>query len=370
MLKIEREQKRLQSLDQMKLTPAGPGGDFDLREVILNSPAEFLEEIHQKLFLIGKDILVSEESGLKADLLGVDPEGRSVIIAVHDPARPAGFLPAISAAAIIAGWGVDDFLQRVSKKQAADLQRHLSVDFNQLNSAQRVILVAGEFDFDSLTAMEWLNAGGIDILCISVAGANTFKTDADYLWCTAVSTKAAAHEAILLRNGSEGLHVSKAGDEPLDESLNQRLATEVDERRRTEEALRASEERFWTLAQLSPVGIFQTDGEGNFLYVNERWCEIAGLEQPDALGQGWARGMHPDDRDRVLTEWQEATDHAVPFKAEFRFQRTDSGTSWVLGEAAVQRSDAGKVTGYVGTVTELHRVDGVRNRSQMVGQSR
>jgi PAS domain S-box-containing protein len=369
MLKIEREQKRLQSLDQMKLTPEGSGGDFDLREVILNSPGEFLEEIHQKLFLIGKDILVSEESGLKADLLGVDSEGRSVVIALEDPARQNGFLQAISAAAIIAGWGVDELLQRVSKKQAADLQKHLSVEFDQLNSAQRVILVAGEFDFDSLSAMEWLNAAGIDIVCISVAGANTFKTDTDYLWCTPVSTESAAHEAILLRNGDDGLQVSQGGDGAPDESLNERLASEVDERRRTEEALRASEERFWTLAQLSPVGIFQTDGEGNFLYVNERWCEIAGLAQSEALGQGWARGMHPDDRDRVLTEWQEATDHAVPFKAEYRFQRTDGGTSWVLGEAAVQRSDAGKVTGYVGTVTELHRVDGVQNRSQMAGQS-
>lgn len=370
MLKIEKEQKRLQSLDQMKLTPAGPGSDFDLREVILNSPTEFLAEIHQELFLVGKDILVSEESGLKVDLLGFDSEGRSVVISLHDPSRQSGFLEAISAAAMIARWGLEDFLQRVSKKQAADLQKHVRVELNQLNSAQRVILVAGEFDVDSLTAIEWLNNRGIDIMCISVAGANTFRTDADYLWCTPVSTKATEHEGILLRNGAEGLQVSKAPGEAADESLNQRLASEVDERRRTEEALRASEERFWTLAQLSPVGIFQTDSEGNFLYVNERWCEIAGLTQSEALGQGWARGMHPDDRDRVLTEWQEATEHAVPFKAEYRFQRADSGTSWVLGEAAVQRNDAGKVTGYVGTVTELHRVDGVRSRGQMAGQSR
>ena len=370
MLKIEREQKRLQPLDQMKLIPAVSGDGFDLREVILNSPTEFLEEIRQKVFLIGKDILLSEHSDLKVDLLGVDPEGGSVIIALRDPSRPNEFLQAISAAAIIAGWGVDEFLQRVSKKQAADLREHLSVDISKLNSAQRVILIADRFDFESLAAMEWLNAGGIDIVCISVAGANTFKADADYLWCTPVSTASASHQAILMRNGDAGLQVSVGGGGPQVKSLNERLASEVDEHRRTEEALRASEERFWTLAQLSPVGIFQTDGDGDFLYMNERWCEIAGLEQSEALGQGWARSMHSDDRDRVLTEWQEATDHAVPFKTEFRFQRTDGGTSWVLGEAVVQRSDAGKVTGYVGTVTELHRVDGARNRSKVAGHSR
>lgn len=370
MLKIEREQKRLQALDQMKLTPAASGDGFDLREVILNSPTEFLEEIRQKLFLIGKDVLVSEKSSLKADLLGIDQEGRSVVITVQDPERPNQFMKAIAAAGMIAGWGADDFLKRISKKQAEELQKHLTVKLEDLNSAQRALLVADKFDFEALAAMEWLNSGGVDVVCISVAGANTFTTDTEYLWCTPVSTSADAHQAILLRNGDDGLQIGAGnGGNAQVKTLNDQLASEVDERRRAEEALRASEERFWTLAQLSPVGIFQTDGEGNFLYVNERWCEIAGLVQADALGQGWARSMHPDDRDRVLTEWHEATEHAVPFKAEYRFQRTDGGTSWVLGEAAVQRNDSGKVTGYVGTVTELHRVDSTRSRTQAAGQT-
>lgn len=370
MLKIEREQKRLQALDQMKLTPAASGDGFDLREVILNSPTEFIEEIRQKLFLIGKDVLVSEKSSLKADLLGIDQEGRSVIITVQDPERPNQFMKAIAAAGMIAGWGADDFLKRISKKQAEELQKHLTVKLEDLNSAQRALLVADKFDFEALSAMEWLNSGGVDVVCISVASANTFTTDTEYLWCTPVSTSADAHQAILLRNGDDGLQIGVGnGGNAQVKTLNDQLASEVDERRRAEEALRASEERFWTLAQLSPVGIFQTDDEGNFLYVNERWCEIAGLVQADALGQGWARSMHPDDRDRVLTEWQEATEHAVPFKAEYRFQRTDGGTSWVLGEAAVQRNDSGKVTGYVGTVTELHRVDSTRSRTQAADQT-
>ena len=370
MLKIEREQKRLQALDQMKLTPAASGGDFDLREVILNSPAEFLEEIGQKLFLIGKDVLVSEQSSLKADLLGIDQEGRSVVVTVQDPEHQNQFMKAIAAAGMIAGWAPDDFLKRISKKQAEELQKHLTVKLEDLNSGQKALLVADKFDFEALSAMEWLNSGGVDVVCISVAGANTFTTDTEYLWCTPASSASAAQQAILLRNGDDGLQIGAAnGGSAQVKSLNEQLASEVDERRRAEEALRASEERFWTLAQLSPVGIFQTDDEGNFLYVNERWCEIAGLVQADALGQGWARSMHPDDRDRVLTEWHEATEHAVPFKAEYRFQRTDGGTSWVLGEAAVQRNDSGKVTGYVGTVTELHRVDSSRSRTHAAGRT-
>jgi PAS domain S-box-containing protein len=149
-----------------------------------------------------------------------------------------------------------------------------------------------------------------------------------------------------------------------------KLAAEVDRRKQVEQELRASEERYWTLAKLSPVGIFHTDAEGNLIYVNDRWCGMAGLSQQEAQGQGWARGLHSDDRDRVLNNWQETTEQGLPFKAEFRFQRADGGTSWVLGEAAVQKDESGKVSGYVGTVTELHRVDAARGGSLAAGTRR
>src|SRR5207247_10208535 len=48
--------------------------------------------------------------------------------------------------------------------------------------------------------------------------------------------------------------------------------------------LKASEARFRTLSAASPVGMFRTDAEGRFIYVNARWAEIAGVEEADALG--------------------------------------------------------------------------------------
>ena len=369
MLKIDKEHNKLDSLDQMKLTPASNGDGNDLREVILNSPGEFFDEIRQRLFLVGRDVQLSDESDLRADLLALDPKGRSVVVVFDRGTKQAQSVRAISCAALAAKWTAEDFLRRLSTKQADDLRVHLSVDVNSINQGQRVILVAQSFDFESLTATEWLNAGGVDILCVSVARANTFHTDSEYLWCTPVSSTATSRQAVILSNGATGLEVNVAEGVAQLESVTEQLAAETETRQRAEEALRASEERFWTLAQLSPVGICQADAEGNYVYVNERWCDIAGLTQQEALGQGWARSTHPDDRDRVLNEWQEATEHALPFKAEYRFQHADGGTSWVLGEAAVQRNGANKVTGYVGTVTELHRVAAARGREPLGGRT-
>ena len=67
--------------------------------------------------------------------------------------------------------------------------------------------------------------------------------------------------------------------------------------------------------------------------------------------------IHPDDRDRVLHEWAESIDQGTPFKSEYRCLRNDDGTSWVLSEASVQADETGKVIGYVGTMTELHRTE-------------
>jgi PAS domain-containing protein len=41
--------------------------------------------------------------------------------------------------------------------------------------------------------------------------------------------------------------------------------------------LQKSEERYRTLAKISPVGVFRTDPNGAMTYVNPKWCEISGF---------------------------------------------------------------------------------------------
>ena len=55
------------------------------------------------------------------------------------------------------------------------------------------------------------------------------------------------------------------------------------------EELKRSEKLFHTLAQVSPVGIFRTDAQGDFIYVNDRWCDIAGIPMEAALGKELGR---------------------------------------------------------------------------------
>ncbi|MCR4332258.1 MAG: PAS domain S-box protein, partial [Sulfuricaulis sp.] len=131
------------------------------------------------------------------------------------------------------------------------------------------------------------------------------------------------------------------------------IIQDITERMRAMEALRASERRYQTMTEISPVGIFHTDVDGNCLYVNERWCAITGLSIEQARGTAWANALHPEDRERVFAEWNRAVnDHAL-FYAEYRFKRSDGTVTWVLGQARAETDGAGKIIGYVGTITDI-----------------
>ncbi|ASC69604.1 hypothetical protein XM38_005310 [Halomicronema hongdechloris C2206] len=136
-------------------------------------------------------------------------------------------------------------------------------------------------------------------------------------------------------------------------TTHQELQTELQERQQAEARLQASEQRYASLAAAAPVGIFRADPMSNCLYVNDRWCQIAGLSPAAAAGQGWRQGLHPADRDRVITEWQRATQENCPFQLEYRFQRPDGTVTWVYGQVVAERDVTGQAIGYVGTITDI-----------------
>ncbi len=131
------------------------------------------------------------------------------------------------------------------------------------------------------------------------------------------------------------------------------VTRDISEQRQAEEALRGSEALFRTLALHVPVGIYQADTEGMCLYVNNCWCRLAGLTDVQALGDGWTRAIHPEDREKVFAEWDESIRNNRPFFLEYRFI-TPSGTiHWVQGVASPLTTGSGRITGYIGCVSDI-----------------
>jgi PAS domain S-box-containing protein len=122
---------------------------------------------------------------------------------------------------------------------------------------------------------------------------------------------------------------------------------------RAQHRCKLSEQRYKTLTSHAPVGIFETDAEGNCLLVNERWCEMAGLSPEKAQGQGWVNALHPEDRDYVRREWYEAAETEREFRSEYRFRTPQGKVTWLSGSAIALRQEDRKITGYIGTVTDI-----------------
>jgi two-component system, sensor histidine kinase and response regulator len=118
-------------------------------------------------------------------------------------------------------------------------------------------------------------------------------------------------------------------------------------------AQKESEQLYASLTEAAPVGIFRTDLQGNCLYVNERWCEISGLDLIAALGKGWIQGIYPDDRKFVLAEWDNSIKENRSFSLEYRFQNNHEKITWVYGQSAAEHNIYGEIIGYIGTVTDI-----------------
>jgi PAS domain S-box-containing protein len=131
------------------------------------------------------------------------------------------------------------------------------------------------------------------------------------------------------------------------------LFEDITDRKAAEQSLQESEQRYATLAQTIPVGVFRTDRHGNRLYVNDRWQEITGIPTDEPSESEWTAALHPQDRDRVVTAWNDCVQRQIFFEEEYRFQRPDNTVGWVLGRAIPQTDDEDNVVGVVGSITDI-----------------
>jgi PAS domain S-box-containing protein len=129
--------------------------------------------------------------------------------------------------------------------------------------------------------------------------------------------------------------------------------TDITARKQAEEALRESESRFRLLASVTAVGIFQTGARGEILFVNSTYLALTGLSEEEAYGPDGKMAIHPEDRERVVREWQEAVSAGIGFSAEYRHLLPDGSVNWVRMLGRPFLDGAGAVGGHVGALVDI-----------------
>ena len=135
-------------------------------------------------------------------------------------------------------------------------------------------------------------------------------------------------------------------------TLGLQVAGQLDLRRRAA-ALRDSERRFRTLTDSAPVGIFETDADGAFAYVNIALCELMDLDPDDLIGRPWVDSVHREDRDGVYTKWMASIADGSDFADEMRLLRRDGAYIWVQCDAVALVGTDGDGTDFLGTCLDI-----------------
>ncbi|HEV8201184.1 MAG TPA: response regulator [Candidatus Polarisedimenticolia bacterium] len=119
--------------------------------------------------------------------------------------------------------------------------------------------------------------------------------------------------------------------------------------------LAQSEERFRTLSDASPIGIFQTDPAGRCQYTNGQWHALTGLSREQCLGTEWTRTVHAADRDRVEAAWRRTGRSGEDFDEELRFETSFAEPRWVRVRSTIVRGRDGTVHERIGTAEDVTR---------------
>lgn len=162
-----------------------------------------------------------------------------------------------------------------------------------------------------------------------------------------------------MKHRSNSIEVDKLREQ-LNElgAANEKLRAELTQCRNSALAMLQSEQLLLALVSKIPVGIFATDANGNFLFVNEVWSEIAEIPPEKAVGKGWINAVHPDDRESVYKAWQTAAGDRHEFSYECCYRTQTGKTRWVLCRAQANLSDAGVIEGYFGTIIDITKRKG------------
>ncbi|MEN9214744.1 MAG: EAL domain-containing protein [Gloeomargarita sp. DG_1_6_bins_138] len=134
--------------------------------------------------------------------------------------------------------------------------------------------------------------------------------------------------------------------------------SDITERRRAEQALRESQERYALAVAGANDGLWDWDLTTNQMYFSQRWQEMLGYQageistDPDE----WVDRIHPEDRERVRNELSAHLTGLTPhFESEHRLVHRDGRYRWMLCRGLAVRDTDGQVYRMAGSLTDITR---------------
>ena len=126
------------------------------------------------------------------------------------------------------------------------------------------------------------------------------------------------------------------------------------ERAKVEEALRASQSRLESIANLVPDLLWDSEPDGSSNWYNQRWLQYTGQSFEEAVVWGWVNAIHPDDREASARRYRESVGNGELLRQEHRIRRYDGEYRWFAVTACPLKDESGKVIKMYGAATDMH----------------
>jgi PAS domain S-box-containing protein len=133
------------------------------------------------------------------------------------------------------------------------------------------------------------------------------------------------------------------------------LLTDIDDRKRAEDAVRSSERgrKFNMIIDTIPTLYWSSRADGSAEFFNRHYLDYVGLSAEQASDWGWTVAVHPDDLNGLAAAWKRIVASEEPGEAEARLRRHDGRYRWFLVRASPLRDEKGKIVKWYGIKTDI-----------------
>ena len=121
------------------------------------------------------------------------------------------------------------------------------------------------------------------------------------------------------------------------------LEREIDERKRSEEALLQSERMYRAIGKSIDYGVWVCAPDGRNTYASESFLKLVGLTQEQCSDFGWGGVLHPDDAERTVAAWKECVRTEGTWDIEHRYRGVDGKWHPILARGVPVRDERGKL---------------------------
>ncbi len=129
---------------------------------------------------------------------------------------------------------------------------------------------------------------------------------------------------------------------------------DINERKRAEEMLIASEAQMRTLTEAMPQIVWSADETGSIDFYNQQAYDYSGVKKGDIEGWNWDKAVYADDLDETIKKWKEAIATGKLYTIEQRLRRANGEFRWHLTRGVPVQDQAGKIIRWIGTSTDIH----------------